>query len=270
MDVFGKSLEFDGVSSEDDNIMLCTLDTPDHNRTSAISYDILSGDITPNRPIPNLYNKKYNKVLEFKITVCKKCVIKDRFTTAEQQELIRWFTSPFDFRKFKIIDFEDSDYHTGIDYFCICNDYGETVINDSICAMFFQFQCNAPYAFLEEESTSFISSSTTPTTFTINNKSDELEDDYYPVIEVKGTSTGTVTIKNNSYPDEIMELSVKTGQTLYIDNDESDITDDKDLFDYSTDTNLCWIRLKSGNNVITVTGDCTGNIKCRYPRKVGI
>lgn len=96
MDVFGKSFEFDGVSSEDYNIMLCTLDKPDNNRTSAISYDILSGDIAPNRPIPNLYNKKYNKVLEFKITICKKCMFKDRFTTTEQQELIRWFTSPFD------------------------------------------------------------------------------------------------------------------------------------------------------------------------------
>ena len=67
-----------------------------------------------------------------------------------------------------------------------------------------------------------------------------------------------------------MELSVKNGQTLIIDNNACDITDNLGLFSYGTDTNLKWISLVSGNNVLTITGNATGEIKCRYPRKVGI
>lgn len=270
MNVFGKAFEFDGVSSETYNIILCSMESSDHNRSSAISYSILSGDITPNRPRPNLYNKKYNGVLEFKIEVCKQCVANVRFTTEEQQKLVRWFTSPYDYRKFKITDFEDSDYHTGVEYFCMCTNYGETVINDNILGMFFEFQCNAPYAFLEEEITEFTSTSSASATFTIDNKSDELEEDYYPIIELTGTASGKVTITNSSYHNEVMELSILDGQTLYIDNEESDISDDMDMFEYSTDTNLVWLRLAPGNNIITIAGDCTGSVKCMYPRKVGI
>lgn len=270
MNVFGKSFEFDGVSSETYNVILCSMESPDHNRSSAISYNILSGDITPNRALPNLYNKKYNGVLEFKIEICKACVASEQFTTAEQQSIVRWITSPHDYRKFKINDFKDRDYHEEIDYYCICTNYGETVIDANIIGMFFEFQCNAPYAFLEEEVTEFTSTSSTSATFTINNKSDELEEDYYPIIELTGTATGSVSIKSSAYPNETMELSVLNGQTLYIDNEESDITDDMDQFEYSTDTNLVWLRLAPGNNTITVTGDCTGKVKCMYPRKVGI
>lgn len=246
------------------------MESSDHTRSSAISYNILSGDITPNRPLPNLYNKKYNGVLEFKIEICKACATSEHFTAAEQQSIVRWLTSPYDYRKFKINDFKNRDYHKEIDYYCICTSYGETVINDSIIGMFFKFQCNAPYAFLEEEITEFTATSSAPATFTINNKSDELEEDYYPIVELTGTATGRVSIKNSIYPNETMDLSVLNGQTLYIDNGESDISDNLNQFEYSTGTNLVWLRLAPGNNIITVTGSCTGQVKCMYPRKVGI
>lgn len=270
MNVFGKSFEFDGVSSDVYNIMLCSFDIQDNIRSSSISYTVLSGDITPSRPVPNFYNKKYADLLKFKIEICKKCETNETFTTEEQRKLIRWLTSPIDYRKFKIVDYEDCDYHVGIDYYCMCTNYGETVIKDNIVGMFFEFQCNAPYAFMEEEVIEFISTSSTSTTLIIDNKSDELEEDYYPVIELTGTATGVVTITNNMYPDEIMELNVLNGQTLCINNDESDISDNMDSFNYATDTNLVWLRLVCGNNTITITGDCTGYFKCSYPRKVGV
>ena len=67
-----------------------------------------------------------------------------------------------------------------------------------------------------------------------------------------------------------MEIQMVTGQSLTIDNQLGNIVDESDLFDYSTDTNLIWLKLKHGENKITIAGNATGSIKCRYVRKVGI
>ena len=56
--VFGKSFEFDSISSDTYNVVLCSFDTVDISKDTGINYDIQSGDITPNRPVANYYNKK--------------------------------------------------------------------------------------------------------------------------------------------------------------------------------------------------------------------
>lgn len=266
--VFGKSFEFDSISSDTYNVVLCSFDTVDISKDTGINYDIQSGDITPNRPVANYYNKKYNKPLEFQVEICKPCGSVNYFTTEEQKHIVRWITSPVDYRKFTILDNESDGYHDGIEYFAICTEYQEKVINDKIIGLYFSFQCNAPYGYYTEQITTFDTSVNTE--ITIDNYSDELEVDYYPIIELTAGQTGKVTIKNVAYPDNVMELSVKNGQTLIIDNNTCDITDNIGLFSYDTDTNLKWISLVPGNNTLTITGNATGEIRCRYPRKVGI
>lgn len=270
MNVFGKSFEFNGILSDRYDVVLCSFNTVDNNRSNGISYKISKGNITENRPSPNFYGKSYGNVLEFQIEICKNCGTNDFFTTEEQKDIIRWITSPYDYRKFKIIDNNEDYYHSGIEYFCICTDYNETVINDHIGGMLFKFECNAPYGFYEEQITEFAATTSTPSSVIVNNLSDELEEDYYPIIELESQETGDVTIVNSIYPDEIMELKVLNGQTLVIDNMESDISDNINMFNYNTDTNLCWLRLAPGENIITITGNVTGYIKCLYPRKAGI
>ena len=266
--VFGKSFEFDGISSSDFNAVLCSFDTVDVSKDTGIVYDIQSGDITPHRPVANYYNKKYNKPLEFQIEICKPCDGTGHFTKEEQKHIVRWITSPVDYRKFTILDNESDGYHDGIEYFAICTEYQEKVINEKIIGLYFSFQCNAPYAFYKEQVTTFDTAISTE--ISIDNYSDELEIDYYPIIELTAGETGTVTITNSAYPDTCMELSVKNGQVLTIDNNACDITDNFGLFSYDTDTNLKWVCLISGENTLTITGTATGKIKCRYPRKVGI
>ena len=264
--VFGKSFEFDSISSDTYNVVLCSFDTVDISKDTGINYDIQSGDITPNRPVANYYNKKYNKPMEFQVEICKPCGSVNYFTTEEQRQIIRWITSPVDYRKFTVVS--NNGYHDGIEYFAICTEYQEKVVNDKIIGLYFSFQCNAPYGYYTEQITTFDTSANTE--ITIDNYSDELEIEYYPVIELTAGQTGTVTITNSAYPDKVMELSVKNGQTLIIDNNACDITDNIGLFSYDTDTNLKWISLVNGNNTLIITGTATGKIKCRYPRKVGI
>lgn len=268
MNVFGKYFEFDGISSDDYNITLLSFEEVDNERETGILYDLNVGEITPLRPIPNFYNKKYSKPLQFKITIAKACDTNQIFTIDEQRKIIRWLTSPIDYRRFRIMDFDDDFYHCGIEYFCICTNYQETVVNNLLVGMTFTFQCNAPYGFYKEEIIPFNVSSST--SITIENYSDERESVYYPSIIITGTATGTIIIHNNRMPKNDMELHICKGQTLYIDTNLCDINDDLGKFKYSTDTNLKWIGLLPGKNILTISGAATGEIHCRYPRKVGI
>lgn len=269
MNVFGKYFEYDGISSDDFDAVLCSIDEVDTVRDTGINYELNTGEISPLRPKANFYNKRYTESLKFKITIAKVCKHTDEyFSVDEQRKIVRWLTSSADYRKFKIIDYDDSYYHLGIDYFCLCTGYSETVINDLVVAMTFVFQCNAPYGFYQEEIIKF--DITDSKTLRIDNYSDERELLYYPYLQLTGTDTGTIIIHNNRNPDNDMELHVINGQTLYVDNEYCDITDDKNSFSYSSDTNLKWLSLLPGVNEITITGAVKGYIKCQYPRKAGI
>lgn len=269
MDVFAKQIEFDGVNlTEQYGVTLASFDMPNDKRETGISYEINSGDISYYRPVANYYNKRYREPLKFNITFIKMCRDTNYFSMDEQRKIVRIITSPTDYRLLRILDYDDSSYHYGIEYDCICTDYQEVHINNQIVGLTFSFQCDAPYGYYNEVSTSFNTSSST--TITIDNYSDEREALYYPKIEITSNSTGTVTIKNEQIPGNDMQLKVYNGQTLYIDCEDHSISDDIDMFNFSTDINLKWLSLLPGENKITIMGNVSGKITCRYPRKIGI
>ena len=267
MDVFGKYYTFNGISSSKYNVMLCSFESSYLDRETGLNYETNRTDITVNKPTVQVYNKKYSDVLQFDITLIRNN--QEEFSAAERREIVSWMTSPDSPTLFTITDCEDDGvkYHENIEYFCVCVGCSEKFVN-GVVGLVFSMECNAPYGFSPIETTNFIS--TTSTTVTINNTSDELNQYYYPIITVRATGNGTVKFTNNQFPDESMEIQMVTGQSLTIDNMLGNIVDESDLFDYSTDTNLVWLKLKHGENKITITGNATGSIKCRYVRKVGI
>lgn len=264
MDAFGKTFTYDGKSLTDFDAIMCSFDSQDTMR-DVLSYTVNKGEITPDRPTPNAYNKAYVDVLTFGVGICK--CYGEEFSETERNQIVRWITAPLPYRKFVIQDSEEFPYHGDTEYFVTCTSYKNYIPNSAVRGMYFEFECNAPYGFSPEESTSFSSSNPT---VTINNQSDETFEDYYPTIELTGNTTGEVTITNSKFPSEVMRLQVRQTQKLTIDCKMGNITDNMDLFDYATDTNLVWLRLSPGENTITVTGNAAGKIKCRYPRKVGI
>lgn len=268
MNVFGKEFEYNGICSTEYGAILCSFETVDTQRTTGIAYDLNTGEITPQKPIANFYNKKYKQPIQFKISLCKLSKSDKYFSVGEQRKIVRWITSPTDYRKFRILDDDNTIYHYGIEYFCICTEYEEVVVNNQLAGMTFLFQCNAPYGFYQQETIEFNSSNSS--SIIIDNYSDERESIYYPYIEMTGLSNGSVHIHNDLLPDCNMELSIHMNQTLYIDTALCDITDNTGQFKYSTDTNLKWIGLLPGKNTLSITGDVQGKFVCRYPRKVGI
>lgn len=242
MIVCGKNFTFNGVNSNIFDFVVCEFDTPELIVDTAISSVLNKTELTPFKSTVNVYNRSYEDVLKFTIAICKP--YGEAFREAERREIVGWLTSSNGYQLFHVQDDSNNNYHQDIDYFATCVGYKEFVPNSDINGMSFDFECNAPYGFSPEEVTNF--DITTTGTVTITNTSDEWNEDYFPVIAIEGKATETITITNAAYPETIMELKIKNGQRLLINNQDGDITDNVGIFDYSTDTNLKWLRLKHG------------------------
>ena len=266
MNVYGKNFIFNGISSEKYNLVLCSIDSHEPNRETGLTQTLNKGELNPHRNTPNLYSVQYSDVLKFDITIIKRNNLP--IENNERREIVAWLTSPIFYTSFKIEDCEVNGYHENIEYFVKSTGCTDFMPSGYISGLTFNFECNAPYGFSEQESNTFVCNGSTK--ISINNTSDELFQDYYPTIIVKGTSTGEVTFINNKYPENPMKINIKNGQTLIIDCQNGNINDNTNTFDYETDTNLIWLRLVHGHNNITISGNCTGEIQCRYVRKVGI
>ena len=267
MSVFGKKFTFNGTSSDKYNLVMCAIDSVDITRETALNLTLNKGELNPYRDTPNLYSSQYADVLKFDMTILK-CDT-SLISPAEEREIIDWLTSPLSYSLLTIDDDDTSNgYHEDVEYFVKAINISEIVPQGDVTGLTVSFECNAPYGFSPLQTTAF--SSTSSTTISIENISDELYKDYYPTIFLKAGATGTVTFKNNKYPDQIMEVKVNNAQQLTIDCQNGDIDDNTGLFDYETGTNLVWLRLAHGINQITITGNCTGEFRCRYIRKVSI
>lgn len=268
MNVHGRNFTYDGKNSADYGVILCTFETRNSLKETNITYKINRSDFTPYKSVSNIYSKSYEDVLTFDVGICKCNGAK--FSPDERREIVAWMTSPNSPALFTITDFTTSDfsdnYHEDIEYFCNAVAYQEFVPTEAVRGLLFSMECNTSYGFSPEEKTPFSENST----IIIFNSSDELQQDYYPIIELTGTANGIVKIKNDQFPNDVMELSVMNNQTLLIDNQYGIITDESGKFDFSKDTNLTWLRLAPGMNKIQISGNAKGFFRCRYIRKVGI
>lgn len=268
LSVYGKTFNFNGQSSDVFNLVLCDFDTPSPTKETGLNLTINKGAIIPGRPLPNFYTAQYTDVLKFQMSFIK-CNM-EPFSQNEYRQVAQWLHSPASYSLLYIEDDDTDDYHHEIEYFAKCTGLTEYGLTGTVYGFTATFECNAPYGFSPEEVTAFSSSTGHNAIISINNTSDETSQDYYPIVEIKCTSTGKVQITNNKYSSEIFTLEMNLNQQLNIDNRLGIIEDSLNLFDFSTDTNLNWLHLAPGINQITIIGNATGNIRCRYPRKVGI
>lgn len=264
----GKNFTFNGISSAKYHVILCEFSSPDTERDTGINYSVNKTELTPFKSITNTYAKQYEDVLSFDLGLCKEDG--QAFTESERREIVSWLTSPCQPALLTIQDPEGDDYHNSVEYFCTAVKYTEFIPSGNVHGLMFSMECNAPYGFTPEEITDF--DITGEGTVTIHNTSDDWEQDIYPLIRITGRESGmhTVTLRSSRYPEENMELTLRNGQTLSVDCCYGDIQDNLNLFDYNTDTNLKWLRLAHGENIITIKGNVTGCFICRYVRKVGI
>jgi phage-related protein len=110
-----------------------------------------------------------------------------------------------------------------------------------------------------------LSGNTTTTDIVINNPSN-VSDYYYPIVEIQTVtpSTGFSLVNNNDNNNTFTFQSLSVGEKVYIDNEKRQIISDTNNNRFSN-FNRNWLRLKQGNNTITVTGRCVIKVKSEFP-----
>lgn len=259
MSIFSNSFIFNGITSQELGVVLCSFEQNSERHETGISFNINKSNLTPNRDKANLYSKSYASVLSFTMSLVK-CDGK-LFTRDEYFNLVKIFTSPLSYSALTLED----EYHKDITYYVICKKYTEWMPDSNMRGLEFEFECNAPYGF-EIKTLEF---DETVKSILIDNTSHEMNKLYYPEIEITATQTGTITLTNITTGAEPFTINLRNTQKVYIDNELGDMYDNMNLLSYE-DSNLKWLGLQYGVNTIRVSGECRIRFICKYIRKVGI
>ena len=244
----------------------------------------LAGEITATRPIVNEYG-----VTKEHLTFTYGLVKSDDtdFTDQEQIAVEAWLTSPRFSSELKFTDCDGNVYS----YFgkFLSTEWTYGIVGMLLCQ--FTFEVNGSYAFTRHTVTCVNESevdSGTSTQFTINVQSDEYEEYVYPIVKVTGrsrNSTASFELVNVTDNNRSMQATTqKSIVTFEFDcqrcmvreymqgiNQQVNLTivKYKDL-GWGDVGDIYWLRLKPGNNTLTLAGNVQLEISYYAPcKKVG-
>ena len=179
--------------------------------------EIVSGSTTMNRNIYHAYNTKYSGKLGFQITLFHED--QKRFTENEVSEVTRWLTSPKSYRKLEFYGCDDRK--NDVVYYAIVTKVTPALAG-GIAGLKIDFECNAPYGFVEKESNLFDLTNKLETpnhngSLVLDCGSDELEQYVYPIIEVESPELWTdLQITNHSDNNSTMHGTQKVTMRLIV------------------------------------------------------
>ena len=262
MALFAHSFNFNGTSSETCQLRLVGFDN-DSPLTTLYEKSVIKGDIHIHHPIPVRKGMKYSDVLKIQISVVKEdgSVITD----SELRRIRRWLNGCNEPKRLYFTGCENEIFES-VDYYGnfisverfepTCETYGLKLVFENI----------APYAFAKEETHAY--TCTDSLNIQLENTSDEINEDYYPVVKIKSNATQTVTLVNHSDNERALTIYMYRDQILTFYNQDKYIEDNTGIFKMD-DWNLTWFRLRPGMNDISITGNCIVDISCAYPRLAG-
>jgi hypothetical protein len=270
--MYGRSFTYNGVDSDDMNLMIGgfqTTDIPLNMKRSTTA-----SSINKYRRRVNVYGINYDSVLTFTIhimrDVCKFQDQKDlKFSRQELRKIAAWLTSPNTPRLFHMYDYEPGQ--TEYDYYGVFTNV-ETADNNPY-VINCTFECNTPYALSSEQTYTIDDASGV-----VKNLSDEYEDYVYPVITITPTISGNHSITLRNLSDGNRHVTLKNMQLqnpVVMDCQKMTITDrygtliSFDDLEIDEQDYIYWFRLIRGDNRITVTNNAIVEFKFRYPVKVG-
>lgn len=272
MAIFGV-LEYNGKSSDDFDLICCSVDDNSQETPILAEREILKGETTQNRPIANHYGTKFDDVITFDITFIKRGG--KIFSREEVREINAWLTSPKIPSLLTIGDEDDPVYHFGI-FTAVASIY--TI---GIAALTYTFTSNAPYGWSKKYEYTY--NSTGSTSFILRNDSDDLNDPVYPSVLIQGSQGENITLTNLT---EIEEFSLTLPcDQLYINSKYhqiyryyadkkvivslADLGWDEEMQESIADgtKSIYWLRLLPGENKISVSGACEITFTYRVPVK---
>lgn len=275
---FGQSFKYNGYSTEDFNLIICS-DNPASEYALSMDREIITGNTTHVRNEAFGLSAKYSNMLSLELMLIKNPRLYTApellsFSRDELRNITAWLTSP---TIPMLLDFTEYDESQDpVDFFGNF-DSVNTFTYGNIYGIKATFLCNAPWGYTKElEYSSDISGSGI---INIDNTSDDWESAVYPLINIHPTENGNITITNIT-ENKSFSFLAERNLDIMIDcrrlmvtkmvTDTIDIVSFREL-GWTTDTldTLYWPRLIHGENQIQITGNCTIKISCRFPRKVG-
>lgn len=249
---------FNSKSSDEYGVFLCT------------SFgSVTRANNTENRTIittKNIYNKRFNlHGVQYDSPLTFDIIIANNdgtyIDTYKERELKKWLLcSTRHWLQINQID------HIDVSYYCIATKSEIIDVGAYSGGMLISFECDVPWAWSGINKKSYTSNTTY--TFNFNLITDYDEYILSPMVTIKPTSDGNISIKNNT-----------TNKTATIDNcvtTETIIMDgNKDIIESSNNRvlldswNKQFLELISGSNNITLTGNFTMILEYRLPIRIG-
>lgn len=246
--------------------------------SQGVTRTLMGGEPTISRPIVNEYGTVADH-LEFTYSLIKSDTT--FFSYDEQIAIERWLTSPKFSSPIYITDCDGNIRYKYFGKFTMTQWYP---IDDGFYAMDFTFSVNGSYAY-EHHKTEYQVPENAPVdeedempdwSFTINCISDELEEWVYPKITAHCSdldAKASFSITNVTDNNNTMKITTRRHDKFFFDcqhcmiSEESGLVNFKDL-GWQDVGNIYWLRLKPGNNKISVHGSPTITIEYDSPVKI--
>jgi phage-related protein len=252
---------FNGISSEEFGVMMCTFSTSSPSSSNDEETEIITVK-TYGSDIFHLVNTNYSNPLKFPITLCN---TDGTFIDAyKQRELKKWLCRTDGYHWLSV----DQDDLYNIRYKCIMSFSDMEHIGRMNGGMYFNVQCDSPFAYTTEQRKTYTCSSDT-LNFIFNYSSDFDKSDkpYYPSLVITSAITGTIRITNNTTNEYIQFTNCTNGEIITISDDGTPTSSiNRVIIDYWNYGDLYFVN---GSNSITISGNCTLKIIYSYPIRVG-
>lgn len=264
---------FDGISSREYDLTVCSFDRANGGDTSAGSHIEFTGFKAPNSDRWVRTGSTYNEQLTFTFQVCKDIGGNGKSEPLSERELaflMRWLVR----KEYKYLQFIQEGYEN-IFYHCQIN-AERYMITGECYGLTLTVLCDAPYGWSEIKTTTISSSGTA--TVKLYDGSDEIGI-IYPSIRLhtnENAGTQDICIANALTGVTTQIKNCEPGETIVMENrklssSHYDIEGHKTLYD---DFNWHWFTIgntfNNRENEITVTGDCDITMEWRVPRKAVI
>lgn len=280
-----KSFIFNGINSEDFNVVIAWIDQDEPDvGSNGLTREVKKSGTNKRKIKDNIYGTENTESIIFRIGLVR--IDGTEITRDESMKINTWLTSsPLP----QLLKFNDAD-SCMLHYYAVCTEIKDTLVGSRLVGKELVFTTNSCFAFMQTFEKLF--SITGEQNFYLNNLADTYDGIYYPTITITTQAQNIVieniTDKKSVTIDMIKIVADSMGNKTIVLNCSDMIVLDgnnklipisnlgwgEDYKSYVSTTNeymnnIYWFRLLQGMNEIKVTGDCTFKIECEYPRKAG-
>ena len=246
---------FDGITGEDYGLMLGNLTTGADQQPFGVSRSIVEEKI-PGKEQAYFYHFDYEP-LRFVATFVRE----KEWSMHDRRQIAKWFFQ----REYKpFVSLDD----TGIIYNCMVVDNPEKIMVGNIQRMIqLNFQCDAPWAWSANSFSNFDLSTNPGTSPVVITNQSNVVDWYKPQITIqKRNGPGDITLTNLADGNREFQLTgLLDDEIILVNNEIQQILSNLPNRYPLNHFNRKWARLRQGENIINVQGDCEISFMCKFP-----